>query len=186
MGLAKVCVYAVFAIVQSYETGPSTEKRFEAHRRHVDIQFVVAGRERILCIPMQELEVEAPYDDERDVEFYHDPPASSSVLLMPGDFAIFHPHDGHKPGCMAGGRAAVRKAVEKAGYKVRELVLEPLPPWQEAWRELSSKAATRDRAEEAFAGRPGVVPQLGRVWTEPSDPGEGPWVLKRPAAPCRP
>lgn len=103
----------VVAIVQSYETGPSTERRFEAHRRHLDIQFLVSGRERILHADAIALEVEEAYDEERDVEFYHDPPASSSVLVMPGEFVILHPHDGHKPGCMAGGRDAVRKVVVK-------------------------------------------------------------------------
>lgn len=103
----------VVAIVQSYDSAPSAEKRFEAHRRHIDIQYLLAGRERILHLPAGDLEVETPYDEERDVEFYLDPAASSSLLLMPGDFAIFHPSDGHKPGCMAGGRDAVRKVVVK-------------------------------------------------------------------------
>lgn len=103
----------VFAMVQSYDTAPSTEKRFEAHRRHIDIQFIVSGRERILWVPAVGLEVQAPYDEERDVEFFLDPPASSSLLLMTGEFAIFHPNDAHKPGCMAGGKDPVRKVVVK-------------------------------------------------------------------------
>jgi biofilm protein TabA len=103
----------VFALVQSYETGPGTEKRFETHRRHIDIQYIVSGRERILHLPFDSLEVATPYDGARDVSFYRDPPASSSLLLTPGDFAVFHPADAHKPGCMAGARDAVRKVVVK-------------------------------------------------------------------------
>ncbi len=38
----------VFALVSSYATGPSTEKRFEAHRRHADVQWIASGAERIL------------------------------------------------------------------------------------------------------------------------------------------
>ena len=79
----------VFALVQSYDTAPATEKKFETHRRHIDIQFIVSGRERILHLPFAGLEVETPYEDDRDVVFYHDPPASSSILLGAGDFAIF-------------------------------------------------------------------------------------------------
>ena len=71
------------------------------------------GRERMLHAPADSLDVDAPYLDEKDVAFYHDPPASSSVLVLPGQFAIFFPADGHKPGCMAGGREAVRKVVVK-------------------------------------------------------------------------
>jgi biofilm protein TabA len=103
----------VFAMVQSYETAPSSEKRFEAHRRHIDIQYLISGRERVLHLLAGTLEVDTPYDEGRDVEFYRDPAVSSSVLLLPGEFAIFHPHDVHKPGCMAGGRDPVRKVVVK-------------------------------------------------------------------------
>ncbi|HEX6927188.1 MAG TPA: YhcH/YjgK/YiaL family protein [Longimicrobiaceae bacterium] len=103
----------VFALVQSYETGPSADRRFEIHRRYIDLQYVVAGRERILRAPGEGLEVEVPYDEERDAEFYHDPPASSSVLLIPGDFAILFPGEAHKNGCMAGARDPVRKIVIK-------------------------------------------------------------------------
>jgi biofilm protein TabA len=103
----------VFALVQSYDTAPGAEKRFESHRAHVDIQYVVEGRERILWAPAGSLDVDEPYDDAGDVAFYRDPATSSSVLLRAGDFAIFLPHDGHKPGCMAGGRERVRKIVIK-------------------------------------------------------------------------
>lgn len=103
----------VFALVQSYETGPSTERPFEVHRRYIDLQYVVEGRERILRSHLVGLEVETPYDPERDAEFYHDPPASSSVLVGSGEFAILYPNDAHKSGCMAGGRDPVRKIVVK-------------------------------------------------------------------------
>ena len=103
----------VFAMVQRYDTAPGTEKRFESHRRYLDIQLVVAGRERILHAPVEALEIVEPHDGDRDVAFYAAPPASSSCLLLPGDFALLYPGDGHKPGCMAGGRDAVVKVVVK-------------------------------------------------------------------------
>jgi biofilm protein TabA len=105
----------IFALVQSYDTGPATDRRFETHRRNIDIQYIVSGRERILHAPFAGLEVETPYDDETDAVFYHDPPASSSILLTPDAFAVFYPHDAHKGGCMAGGREPVRKVVVKVG-----------------------------------------------------------------------
>ena len=103
----------VFALVSSYDTGPSTEKRFETHVRHVDLQYVAAGHERILHTPAAALEVETPYDEVADITFYAEPPFASSVLMRPGDLAVFFPGDAHKPGCMAGGRHAVRKVVVK-------------------------------------------------------------------------
>jgi biofilm protein TabA len=103
----------LFAMVQEYETAPATEKRFESHLRYIDIQYLVSGRERMLHAPADTLEVATPYNDEKDVAFYTDPAASSSLLVLPGQFALFYPADGHKPGCMAGGREAVRKVVVK-------------------------------------------------------------------------
>jgi biofilm protein TabA len=103
----------VFALVSTYDTGPSTEKRFETHVRHVDLQYVADGGERILHAPAAALTVETPYDDAADVAFYAEPPFASSLLMRAGDLAIFHPGDAHKPGCMAGGRHTVRKVVVK-------------------------------------------------------------------------
>lgn len=103
----------VFALVSSYDTGPATEKRFESHRAYLDVQYVASGTERILHAPTDSLVVETPYDASNDIMFYAEPKASSSLLLRTGDIAIFHPADGHKPGCMAGGRDAVRKVVVK-------------------------------------------------------------------------
>jgi YhcH/YjgK/YiaL family protein len=103
----------VFALVSSYQTGPATEKRFETHRLYLDVQYVAAGAERILHAPASSLTVETPYDPPADIVFYAEPKASSSLLMRTGDVAIFHPHDAHKPGCMAGGRHAVRKIVVK-------------------------------------------------------------------------
>jgi biofilm protein TabA len=103
----------VFALVSTYDTGPSTEKRFEAHRAYLDIQFVAAGMERILHAPAGSLALVEPFAPDGDVAFFADPPQSSSFLLHPGDFALFHPGDAHKPGCMAGGRHTVKKVVVK-------------------------------------------------------------------------
>ena len=103
----------VFALVQTYETGPATEKRFESHRAHLDVQYVAEGEERILHAPTRLLEVAEPYDADRDLIFYAEPKAASSLLVRAGDFAVLLPGDGHKPGCMAGGRHRVKKVVVK-------------------------------------------------------------------------
>jgi YhcH/YjgK/YiaL family protein len=103
----------VFALVSSYDTGPATEKRFESHRVYLDVQYVASGTERILHAPTDGLEVETPYDVPNDIVFYAEPKASSSILMRAGDIAVFYPGDGHKPGCMAGGRDTIRKIVVK-------------------------------------------------------------------------
>ncbi|HEX8392311.1 MAG TPA: YhcH/YjgK/YiaL family protein [Longimicrobium sp.] len=103
----------VFALVARYETGPSTEKRFEAHRVYVDLQYVAEGSERILHAPAAAMQVEVPYAAENDIVWFAEPPFASSLLMRAGNLAILHPDDAHKPGCMAGGRHAVTKIVVK-------------------------------------------------------------------------
>lgn len=103
----------LFALVQRYQTGPAAEKRFETHREYIDIQYVASGEERILYVPAYGLQATAPYDESADIEFFAEPGASSSFLLRSGQFAIFFPHDAHKPGCMAGGRSDIMKVILK-------------------------------------------------------------------------
>ena len=103
----------IYALVSSYDSHPSTERRFEAHRRNADVQWIATGMERILHAPTPELTVVEDYDEAEDLIFFADPPASSSFLFRPGDIAVFFPGDAHKPGCMAGARHAVKKVVVK-------------------------------------------------------------------------
>lgn len=103
----------VFALVQGYHTSPAEEKLFETHRERIDIQYLVAGTEQMLWAPAEGLRVRTPYDAARDVEFYAEPAASSSLLCGPGSFAVFFPDDAHKPGCAWQAPALVKKVVLK-------------------------------------------------------------------------
>ena len=76
----------VFALVSRYHTGPATEKRFETHRRYLDLQYLAQGRERILYLPLGGLEVETPYDEAKDITFYAEPKFSSSLANTRGQF----------------------------------------------------------------------------------------------------
>lgn len=103
----------VFALVQSYSTTPSSNKRFEAHRRYLDIQTLLDGTEIISHAPITRLQPATDYDSAKDFQLYHDSPAPNALRLEPGDFALFLPQDGHKPGCLDQAVQAVRKIVIK-------------------------------------------------------------------------
>jgi len=103
----------VYALVQTYDTVPPTEKRFESHEEYIDIQYVHEGHEVIFHAPIGELTAETTYDRIRDFTLYADPAASTALALAPGRFAVFYPHDGHKPGCSNGQPAHIRKVVVK-------------------------------------------------------------------------
>jgi YhcH/YjgK/YiaL family protein len=103
----------VYALVQSYDTVPTAEKRYESHRSFADIQFVADGSEVIHYAPTDGLASVASYDAQKDFELYADPTASTLLHLAPGMFAIFYPQDGHKPGCTNGAQCRMKKVVIK-------------------------------------------------------------------------
>jgi YhcH/YjgK/YiaL family protein len=103
----------VYALVQSYDTVPAAEKRYESHRSFADIQFVAIGSEVIHYAPTGGLAPVTSYDAQNDFELYADPAASTPLHLAPGTFAIFYPQDGHKPGCTNGATCRMKKVVIK-------------------------------------------------------------------------
>lgn len=103
----------LYASVASYETGPPEERRFEAHRKYIDVQVLLEGEERIDVALDKGLPVLEAYDEQKDVMFLEPPQHVASLAMRPGYFAIFHPHDIHRPGCRLLGNQRVRKIVMK-------------------------------------------------------------------------
>jgi YhcH/YjgK/YiaL family protein len=104
----------VFAIVQTYQPKPRPQGRWEAHRLYADIQYVVSGVEQMGVGPLVGLKVVAPYDAEKDVEFYADLPHQQWISVAAGNFAVFLPHDVHMPSLsLDGNLAEVKKVVIK-------------------------------------------------------------------------
>jgi len=101
------------ALVQEYTTtAEAAAKRFESHRRHADLHYLLAGTELMHVAPTHRLTGLGPHDEEKDFTLYADPAAFGVVRLQPGDFALFFPHDGHKTG-LADQAGPVRKVVIK-------------------------------------------------------------------------
>jgi len=106
----------LYASLSTYATGEPAEKPFEAHRRYIDIQTVLGGREVLYWTPLEGLVAHRAYSQSEDIALYEDPPAGATALtLEPGSFVVLFPQDAHKPGCHAGGAGR--------GERVRKLVL---------------------------------------------------------------
>jgi YhcH/YjgK/YiaL family protein len=100
----------VFVLVQDYTSKREGDGRWERHRRYIDLQLVVSGRERIGYAPVSTL-VEGPYDPDRDIAFLTG--RGSYVTLSAGQFMLLWPNDAHMPGIDAGRPEPVRKLVVK-------------------------------------------------------------------------
>lgn len=101
----------VFALVSDYQTRAASEAFWEAHRRHVDVQFVHSGLERIAYGDLAQFDTE-PYDVERDLVVARGE-SGRFVEVGPGGFVILLPHDVHMPGLTGERQEAVRKIVVK-------------------------------------------------------------------------
>jgi YhcH/YjgK/YiaL family protein len=102
------------AIVSTYQTASPGEKRFEAHRRYIDLQYVAQGEEAIHVAPVSTLKTAVEYDGTGDAIFFQDPASYETITLRAGSFAVFYPEDAHRPGMTSGGgQNAVRKIVVK-------------------------------------------------------------------------
>jgi len=102
----------LFAMVSEYETkAPTPGSKWEAHRRYIDVQYVVEGLEAIGYQCVANMEIVAPYDEASDALFLRG--SGSRLVLGRGNFAIFWPQDAHQPCLSAHGPQAVRKIVVK-------------------------------------------------------------------------
>ncbi|GHT14111.1 hypothetical protein FACS1894170_10800 [Planctomycetales bacterium] len=107
----------VVAGVQTYQTKPHSETRYESHRNNTDIQIVLSGSEQIDVLPLADVEPAADYNGETDVQFFQSTPAVPPPITCPmvaGRFAAFFPQDAHRPQIKSGGTPqTVRKVVIK-------------------------------------------------------------------------
>lgn len=102
---------ALYVLIQEYETRTPEKGKWEAHRRYIDIQYVISGEECIGYRPLEEMET-VEYNETKDQAVLRG--EGAMVLAKAGSFGIYFPQDGHQP-CMAvdGKPAKVKKAVVK-------------------------------------------------------------------------
>lgn len=102
----------LFAIVATDEGRGRDRAKLEAHRRYIDIQYVVGGSEVIGWSGLERCgDIESPYDAQNDVALFRDPPVTW-VDLAPGSFAVFFPEDAHAP--LAGSQTVIKVVVKVA------------------------------------------------------------------------
>lgn len=102
--------------VESPATQPEKERKLEGHKKFIDIQFEIKGREEWIG-------VESIFDSPRALESYEDRDLyffeshrekESKVYFTEGRFAVFFPEDLHRPLCQGRkGKEILRKAVMK-------------------------------------------------------------------------
>lgn len=98
--------------VDIYTSKDMATCRYEAHRKYIDIQYMVEGEEYIYITDIENLQISEQYSEEKDVIFFEGGEDVKPEVLTAGKYLIFYPQDAHKP--------SVR--VSEVGSKVKKIV----------------------------------------------------------------
>lgn len=102
----------IFAIIYEYSTKESNDELLEAHKKYIDIQYMVNGNEYIGVTTYTNQKPVKPYDKENDYMLFNEPFTLSP--LNKDMFAILFPDDIHMPGIRVGDSLSkVKKVVIK-------------------------------------------------------------------------
>lgn len=106
----------LFALVQHSPTKLREAGRWEAHRKYIDVQYVVEGAELMGYTNVSGLTEREAYDEAKDIAFY-DPAPGSFLKVEAGMFAIFFPQDAHMPSLAVTTPEMVKKVVIKVALE---------------------------------------------------------------------
>ena len=100
----------LFCLISQGPGKTRDEAKLEAHRKYIDIQYVISGTDEMGWKPTAECtNIETEYSEGNDIEFFKDKP-QTWMKVPAGSFAIFFPQDAHAPMVS---NSEIRKAVIK-------------------------------------------------------------------------
>lgn len=74
---------------------PKSKKIFEAHRRFLDIHYILSGEEKFGYSNIDRLKTKEPYNAVDDYELLEG--ETNAICLKKGDFMVTYPEDAHIP-----------------------------------------------------------------------------------------
>jgi YhcH/YjgK/YiaL family protein len=100
----------MYVLIQEYNTKLKEQGFWEAHRRYIDLQYIVQGSEGIGYANLNHLQ-QGKYDASKDfLPLYGE---GDFVTLRSGSFVLLLSEDAHMPGMAIGPSAPVKKIVIK-------------------------------------------------------------------------
>ncbi len=108
----------VYAMYQTYVTESAEGRQYEAHRRYIDVQYILEGEEVIQAADLAGMARMSDYDGEKDVQWFmpeagRESSPVSVIHLKAGQFAVFFPQDAHMPKLASVAPGPVKKIVVK-------------------------------------------------------------------------
>ncbi len=103
----------IFANVQSLKTKPKEQKKFEAHRKYIDIQYLIKGDECMAFGLLKDFnKTVVEYDEDKDITFL-DGGKFNYINLKEGEFVVFYPNDVHAPMLSVDDNTDIKKVIVK-------------------------------------------------------------------------
>ncbi len=105
---------SIYAVVQTCDPKPKKEQVLEKHKKYIDLQYVISGKEKIGWKFFDKtFKTLKRYNTKKDIAFYSNIP-DTYINLKKGDFVIFFPEDTHAPLCWL---SSDRKCIVKIPVK---------------------------------------------------------------------
>lgn len=103
---------SILANPVSFLSKNETECMYEAHRKYIDVHYIVEGIEKIATADVKKLQEKVSFSEDKDIGFYEGC-ESGNYILKPGEFMVCFPSDAHKVGMMNTVPEMVKKIVVK-------------------------------------------------------------------------
>ena len=100
----------LFVLVQEYDS--KTDAKWEYHRKYIDIQYIVSGKEIITWDNIRNVPEGVEYNEEKDIAKF-DMEGGTDVVMEAGYYSILYPQDLHQPGRVFDKVEPIKKIVVK-------------------------------------------------------------------------
>ena len=105
-------VDGIYANVCQYETS-NWKNLFEGHKKYIDIQCVIEGKEFIEVAKESNAIVDKKYDIEKDIIFYQSKILPNNIELSCKNLVVLFPDDLHNTGIILENKCNVKKIIFK-------------------------------------------------------------------------
>jgi YhcH/YjgK/YiaL family protein len=85
----------LYVLVQTYDTIPKEQGKWECHKKYIDIQYITDGVEQIGCNNIGKMKITTDYNPEKDIAFLSG--EGDYITFTKGSYGIFFPEDAHQP-----------------------------------------------------------------------------------------
>jgi YhcH/YjgK/YiaL family protein len=101
----------VYAIITEAPSKEFDQSAWESHKKYIDLQYVITGKEKIGLVQLSDVTVTKAYDEKKDYANYS--ADGKYYVAGPGTFFLFFPNDVHRPNIKVRGYDVVKKLIIK-------------------------------------------------------------------------